>query len=60
MDELLKMLEELNLSEEEKTHSEYILAKLFENKMPVCSLTKEDWRQIKENGWYAFIHRHFY
>ncbi len=60
MDELLKMIEGLNLSEEERAHWEYVIAKFLEYHMPPSKMNKEDLRFLKENGWYPFFRRLYF
>ena len=47
MDELLKQIDALKLSEEEQTHWEYVIAKLLDMHMPTSMLSKEDLRFLK-------------
>lgn len=57
MDELLKKIDALNLSDEDLTHWEYVIAKLLDMHMPTSTLSKEDLRFLKEHGWYPLFRR---
>lgn len=55
MNELLKFIDELNLSEKEQAHWEYVISKFLDKHMPFSSLSPEDIRFLKEHGWYQFF-----
>ena len=57
MEELLKRIDALHLSEEEQVHWEYVIAKLLDKHMPANTMSKEDLRFLKEHGWYALFYR---
>lgn len=60
MEELLRKIDELNLSEKEQAHWEYVIAKLLDKHMPTSTISKEDLRFLKEHGWYALFHREYF
>ena len=55
MDELLKKIEEMNLTVEEQTHWEYVISKYLDKHMPIRTMTNEDFRFLKDNGWYVYF-----
>ena len=57
MDDFLEKIDGLHLNEEEQTHWEYVAAKFLDKKMPIELMKKEDFRFLKEYGWYAFFMR---
>lgn len=60
MEELLEKIDALNLSDEERTHWEYVIAKLLDMHMPASTLKKEDLRFLKEHGWYSLFRRLYF
>lgn len=57
MEDFLEKIDSLHLNDEEQAHWEYVAAKFLENKMPIKLMEKEDFRFLKEHGWYAFFTR---